>query len=201
MKNLLIVALVGMIAIVGGLAYAGSVDTTVDVEVTVWKHVDSGRIYLSTRPADGVWTTHNTPIDLSNLHPQYPSWYQGSAVTVPVEVPDQPASTDPASSSGSTNGFSISGSGNDVRTVSTHGQLICRAEVRDNYSTYGSEGTNFIVQIIGSGAYDSELLANEIGVTVNDSAVVDFGGDGIFALSPPYHVEVDATGSWTVSCR
>ena len=86
MKNLIIAALVAALAIVGGLAYAGSVDTTADVDVTVWKHADTGGIYLSTRPAGGSWTTHNTPVDLSNLHSQYPSWYQGSAITVSVPV-------------------------------------------------------------------------------------------------------------------
>ncbi len=103
MKNLIIALLVAALAVVGGLAYAGSVDTTADVDVTVWKHADSGGIYLSTRPAGGSWTTHNTPVDLSNLHPQYPSWYQGSAITVSVpvtvDVPDSPAPESEQSSS------------------------------------------------------------------------------------------------------
>ena len=99
MKNLIIAALVAVIAIGGSVsvfAASQTVETTAAVEVTVWKHVASESIYLSTRPADGAWTTHNTAIDLSTLHPQFPSWYQGSAVTVSVpvsvtvEVPDPP---------------------------------------------------------------------------------------------------------------
>ena len=94
------IILAGLLPLVlGGAVWAvGSqtVETTADVEVTVWKHVESERIYLSTRPADGQWTTHNTAIDLSTLHPQFPSWYQGSAVTatipvtVTVDAPDAP---------------------------------------------------------------------------------------------------------------
>ena len=95
MKNLIIAALVAALAVVGGLAYAGSVNTTADVDVTAWKGVSSGDIYLSTRPAGGSWTTHNTPLDLTALSSSG-RFYQGSAITVTVpvavDVPDTDAS-------------------------------------------------------------------------------------------------------------
>ena len=93
--------------------------------------------------------------------------------------------------------FSISGTGNDVRAVNAHGSLTCRVSVTGNSDSYG--GTNFVVWIRGSNS--SELLANDIGVSVTDSAVVDFGGTGFLALEPPYRIEVDAVGSWTVACQ
>ena len=115
------------------------------------------------------------------------------SVPVTVDVPDAPVT------STTLQGFSISGTGNDVRTVNAYGQLTCRAEVSGNVGSFGS-GTNFIVTIHGSGEFDRALLANEIGVTASDSAVITFGTDGFLALSPPYRVEVDAMGSWTVAC-
>ena len=51
------------------------------------------------------------------------------------------------------------------------------------------------------GSNTRELLANDIGASVTDSAVVDFGGTGFLALDPPYRIEVDAVGSWTVACQ
>ena len=96
MKTAIIIALVAALALVGGWVSAGTVSTTADVEVAVWKHADSGRIYLSTRPAGGHWTTHETPIDLSQRHPQYPAWYQGSAVTVSVAVTVEVSDAPPA---------------------------------------------------------------------------------------------------------
>ena len=93
--------------------------------------------------------------------------------------------------------FSISGTGNDVRAVDAHGALTCRASVTGNSGGFG--GTNFTVWVRGGNT--SELLANDIGVSVTDSGVVDFGGSGFLALDPPYRIEVDAVGSWTVACR
>ena len=60
------IVLAGLLPLVLGgavLATAGSqtVETTADVEVRVWQSVHNDALYLSTRPADGTWTTHNTP--------------------------------------------------------------------------------------------------------------------------------------------
>ena len=94
---LLSLALAGLI-LTGAVAWAvtRTVETTAAVDVTVWKHATTDAIYLSTRPADGTWTTHNTPVDLSTLH-SGGNFYQGSAirvdvpVTVEVEEPAHPA--------------------------------------------------------------------------------------------------------------
>ena len=61
--------------------------SSVTVDVTVWQHVQTGAIYLSTRPQGKGWTTHNTPLDMSQLH-EGGNFYQGSAIT--VEIPVEP---------------------------------------------------------------------------------------------------------------
>ena len=59
--------------------------TSVTVDVTVWQSVRTGNIFVSTRPQGADWTTHNTPIDLSNLSSSG-NFYQGSPVTVAVDL-------------------------------------------------------------------------------------------------------------------
>ena len=103
-KNLIIAALVAVIAVGGVLgAFAGpppTVETEAIVEVTVWQRVSNGELYLSTRPEGGRWTTHEEPLDMSALS-RSGNFRQGSAVAVavPVEV-EVPADDhgDPASS-------------------------------------------------------------------------------------------------------
>ncbi|MCY3918552.1 MAG: cadherin domain-containing protein, partial [Chloroflexi bacterium] len=58
---------------------------SVSIDVTVWRSVRTGNIYVSTRPEGERWTTHNTPIDLSNLSSSG-RFYQGLPVTVSVDV-------------------------------------------------------------------------------------------------------------------
>ncbi len=96
MKNCIIAVLVAVIAIGGSVsvfAATQTVETTASVEVRVWQAVSNGSLYLSTRPAEGTWTTHNTALDMSELHPAG-NFYQSSVVTVDVpvtvevEVPD-----------------------------------------------------------------------------------------------------------------
>ena len=67
-----VIVLAGLLPLVLGgavLATAGSqtVETTAAVEVRVWQSVHTDALYLSTRPAEGPWTTHNTPLDMSAL--------------------------------------------------------------------------------------------------------------------------------------
>ncbi len=96
MKNLIIAALVGIIAVggaLGALAATRTVETTANVEVTVWQRVSDGALYLSTRPEGGSWTTHQTPLDMS-ARSRSGNFRQGSAITVgvpvsvEVEIPD-----------------------------------------------------------------------------------------------------------------
>ncbi len=98
MKNLIIAALVAVIATGGSISlYAATrtVETTADVEVRVWQSVSDGSLYLSTRPEDGSWTTHRNSLDMSELSPSG-NFRQSSFVTVvvplsvTVEVPDPP---------------------------------------------------------------------------------------------------------------
>lgn len=75
-----------LLGVIGGVA-AATVRTTATVEVTVWKHIQTERIYLSTRPAGGEWTTHNRHIKLDPTEQATDgTWIQGSAVTVDVPI-------------------------------------------------------------------------------------------------------------------
>ena len=87
-----LIVLAGLLPLVLGgavLATAGSqtVETTAAVEVRVWQSVHTDALYLSTRPAEGPWTTHNTPLDMSALH-SGGNFFLSSIipVTVPVTV-------------------------------------------------------------------------------------------------------------------
>ena len=90
-KNLVIAALVGIIAVGGvlsAIATSQTVETNADVEVRVWQSVSSGALYLSTRPADGTWTTHDDEaLDMSELS-RSGNYRQSNYVTVavPIEV-------------------------------------------------------------------------------------------------------------------
>ena len=103
--RLLLMALILGTLTVGSLtgflfAQSQTVETTAGVDVTVWKHAQTEAVYLSTRPADGDWTTHNVPVDLSRRHPEATHWYVGSAirvnVPVTVEVEAPPVATAPS---------------------------------------------------------------------------------------------------------
>ena len=59
--------------------------TSVNIDVTVWRSVRTGNHFVSTRPEGAGWTTHNTPIDLSNLSASG-NFYQGTAVTAEVDL-------------------------------------------------------------------------------------------------------------------
>ena len=59
--------------------------TTVNIDVTVWRSVRTDSIFVSTRPQGAGWTTHNTPVDLSQLS-STGRFYQGSPVSVEVDL-------------------------------------------------------------------------------------------------------------------
>ena len=86
-----------VLGLIGGVVAAAPWTgyATAAVEVAVWKHVDTGAIYLSTRPANGNWTTHNTPVDLTARSRGYP-YYVSPPVAVQVEVPVTVDLPDPA---------------------------------------------------------------------------------------------------------
>ncbi len=96
MKTAIIAALIGAIAIGGALgAFAATrtIETTANVEVRVWKRISDGELFLSTRPPEGDWTTHNAPLNMSELSRsgrfQLSSIVTAAVpVSVEVEVPD-----------------------------------------------------------------------------------------------------------------
>ncbi|MCY4391332.1 MAG: hypothetical protein OXE43_04675 [Chloroflexi bacterium] len=88
MKTAIVVALIAAIAIGGALgAFAATrtVQTEATVEVKVWQSVTTGNLYLSTRPDGGDWTTHSTPLDMSELSDSG-SFYESSSVLVIVPI-------------------------------------------------------------------------------------------------------------------
>ena len=91
MKNSIIAALIGAIAIgsaLGAFAATRTIQTEANVEVRVWQHVNTGNLYLSTRPEGGEWVTHDDePLDMSELN-DAETFYQSSfvVVSVPIEV-------------------------------------------------------------------------------------------------------------------
>lgn len=88
MRRSIALALVAIIAVGGALgAFAATqtVETEVNVEVTVWQRVSDGSLYLSTRPEGGRWTTHPEPLDMSALSSSG-RFRQGSAINLAVPV-------------------------------------------------------------------------------------------------------------------
>ena len=66
MKNLIIAALVAVVAIGASVSVFAVSDPV--VEVRVWQSVtDESLLYVSTKPAGGSWTTHNTALDMSEI--------------------------------------------------------------------------------------------------------------------------------------
>ena len=207
---LLVALLVGAVALGAGVATAH--DSGTEVRITAMR-LDDGRIEFALQEREGEgWGERILP--RGRFFPTTSSgrWLNSTPITVGlVSGMSEPTATATATPTATpaptttatatpepTSGFSISGTGNDVRTVNADGSLVCRASVTDNASQYGT-ATNFIVWIHGSNT--RELLVNEIGVSASDSTVVEFGGQGLFSLSPPYRVEVDAVGAWTVTCQ
>ncbi len=67
-----------------------------NVEVTVWRSISNpSRLYVSTRPKGGGWTTQNTALDMSGLS-RSGRFHQSDAVVVEVPLPDVPAPEEPA---------------------------------------------------------------------------------------------------------
>ena len=74
----------GLASLLAVTLVAAQSTSTATVEVAVWRNVENPeRLHLSTRPADGTWTTHNTPLELTRRG----SWDRSSVIAVDVEVP------------------------------------------------------------------------------------------------------------------
>ena len=100
MKNLIIVVLVAVVAVLGvvtAIAATRTIEVTANVDVRVWRAVSDGSLFLSTRPEGGSWTTHETALNMSELS-RSGRFRQSSfvRVSVPVEVTiDSPVVTEP----------------------------------------------------------------------------------------------------------
>ena len=100
MKNIVIAALIAIVAIGGTIAaFAAVHETTANVEVRVWQRVSDGALYLSTRPEGGTWTTHDAEaLDMSELSRSRnfrQSTFVTVAVPVEVEIPDSTGTAEP----------------------------------------------------------------------------------------------------------
>ena len=58
---------------------------TAQVDVTVWRRIRDGALFVSTRPQGAGWKTHQTPIDMSTLSSSG-AFYQGSPVSIDVTL-------------------------------------------------------------------------------------------------------------------
>lgn len=191
-------ALIALLAI--GLAaggYAVAQITQSETEVRITARFDSQRgaveFALQQRQADGSWGQRTFPSARYFPSDATPGrWLSSSPIPVTV------SGTAAAAATGTPRAAStISGRGNDVQTMRlTNGVYFCDIRVSGNAGRYGDE--NFIVQMTGrNGGY--ELAANEIvsSWSARKRIVV---GSGIFALRGVVDVEVQAVGSWTISC-
>lgn len=97
MKNWIIIALVAAAVFGGALnVLAAAQEGSANVEIRVWQRISDGSLYLSTRPEEGEWVTHNTALDMSEVSPSG-LFRQSSFVTVAVPLPvSAPAGTAPA---------------------------------------------------------------------------------------------------------
>ena len=98
MKNLVIGALVAIIAVGGTLgAYSASrtVETVTTVEVAVWQRIADDALYLSTRPEGGQWETHPAALNMSTAS-ESASFRRSGIVSVAVPVTFELATPTPA---------------------------------------------------------------------------------------------------------
>ena len=94
--RLILISVAGLAALLMVTLVAAQSTSTATVEVRVWRNVeDPERLHLSTRPADGRWVTHNTPLDMSDLSDSG-RWHQSSIIAIDVEVPAAAAGPEPS---------------------------------------------------------------------------------------------------------
>ena len=86
--RLLLLAIAGLASLLAVTFVAAQSTSTETVEVRVWRNVaDPERLHLSTRPAGGAWTTHQTPLDMSELS-RTRRWHQSSIVSIDLPAPE-----------------------------------------------------------------------------------------------------------------
>lgn len=190
-------ALLALLAIglaAGGYGVAQVAQSETEVRITARFNSQRGEVEfaLQQRQPDGSWGQRTFPSARYFPSDATPGrWLNSSPISVTVSGGAGAATGTPRAAS------TISGRGNDVQTMRlANGVYFCDIQVSGNAGRYGGE--NFIVQMTGrDGGF--ELAANEIvsSWSARKRIVV---GSGLFALRGAVDVEVQAVGSWTVSC-
>ncbi len=189
-------ALIALLAIglaAGGYGLAQVTQSETEVRITARFDSERGAVEfaLQQRQPDGSWGQRTFPSARYFPSDATPGRWLNSS-PIPVTVSDgAAASGDPSATT------TISGTGNDVQTMRlADGVYFCESRVSGNTGRYGDE--NFIVKMIGRDA-GFEVAANEIvsSWSARKRIVV---GSGLFTFRGAIDVEVQAVGSWTVSC-
>ena len=189
---LITVLAIGMAATGYGIAQITHTET--EVRITARMNSEKGQVEfgLQQRQADGSWGERILPPARyfpSNAAPD--RWLNSTGMPLRVALSDA-ATSQTASAT-----VTISGRGNDVQTMRLlAGVYFCDISVSGNADAYGAG--NFIVEMHGRDG-GSELAANEIesSWSARKRIVV---GSGLFELRGIVDVEVQAVGSWRVSC-
>ncbi len=190
-------ALIALLAI--GLAAGGyglAQVTQSETEVRITARLDSERgaveFALQQRQPDGSWGQRTFPSSRYFPSDATPGrWLNSSPIAVTVS--DGAAATgDPSATT------TISGTGNGVQTMRlTDGVYFCESRVSGNTGQYGGE--NFLVWMTGR-ERGFEVVANEIEVSAWSARKRIVVGSGLLTFRGAIDVEVQAVGSWTVSC-
>lgn len=121
-------------------------------------------------------------------------WYNGRSQLPNYRAASSSSGTSRSSgtSSSASAGSSVSGRGSDVKNIRlSEGTCVVRGTVSNNRDSYGGGHASIWIK----GDTGAELLLNDIGVDLSDSAVIRVHDTGT------YLVEVDAksSASWTVT--
>lgn len=118
MKNAVIITLIAIIGVGAAVVYANprTVETEAAVEVRVWRNVvDPSRIHLSTRPAEGRWTTHEDRLVFERSDSG--NWDQSDFVTVSVPITVEYPMTRSSSTMPDPTGRKLYGEGEECLTT------------------------------------------------------------------------------------
>ncbi|MDE2893614.1 MAG: hypothetical protein OXN86_14060 [Chloroflexota bacterium] len=122
-------------------------------------------------------------------------WYNGRSQLPNYRARSSSSGTSGSSGSSSTTsaGTTVSGRGSDVKNIRlSEGTCVVRATVSNNTRSSG-RGAHASIWIKGDTG--AELLLNEIGVNLSDSAVIRVGDTGTYLVE----VDAEARASWTVT--
>ena len=190
-------ALIALLAIglaAGGYGLAQVTQSETEVRITARFDSERGAVEfaLQQRQADGSWGQRMFPSARYFPSDATPGrWLNSSPIAVTVS--DGAAATgDPSATT------TISGTGNGVQTMRlTDGVYFCESRVSGNTGQYGDE--NFLVWMTGR-ERGFEVAANEIEVSSWSARKRIVVGSGLLTFRGAIDVEVQAVGSWTVSC-